>query len=62
MAALERFWRVIHIDIACDFPLVALVNAEKSGVVRVAACNFEEFRLALRGDTGLFSGQGCSRI
>ena len=50
------------VDIARDFPLVALVNAEKGCVVRMATCNFEKFRLAFRDDTGLFLRQSGSRI
>ena len=52
MAALERFWRVFDVDIGCDFPFVALINAEKSVAVWMAGCDFEEFRLSLHSNTG----------
>ena len=52
MAALERLWRVVDVDIGCDFPFVALINAEKSVAVWMAGCDFEELRLSLRSNTG----------
>ena len=52
MAALERSWRVVDVDIGCDFPFVALINAEKSVGVLMAGCDFEELRLSLRSNTG----------
>ena len=42
VAALERFWRSFDIDVACNFPLIAFVNAIQSFAMRVTGRDFEE--------------------